>query len=125
MSDYVAGIALIAAPWIFGFSDIDNDVAKIVPIVLGIVIILQSLITDYELSIANILPLRAHLGLDMLGGLILALSPFIFGFTDEDANAWLPHIIVGIFLIVYALLTRPYRETGGPRHDMRARPHGV
>lgn len=110
VADYVAGIALILAPWIFAFSDV-GGVAVWVPRILGIVIVLQSLITDYELSLANILPLRAPLAMDMLGGLILALSPVIWGFTDEDANAWLPHVVVGLFLIIYALLTRPERDT--------------
>jgi len=107
--DYVGGVVLILAPWIFGFSDV--DAARNVPIILGIIILLQSLITDYELSLADILPLRMHLALDMLGGAVLAASPWLFGFADEDANAWLPHLIVGIALIGAALMTQPYRET--------------
>ena len=43
--DYIVGVALIAAPWIFQFSD--NTAATIVPIVLGIGLIAYSLFTNY------------------------------------------------------------------------------
>src|SRR4051795_7555454 len=93
MLDYPVGILLVAAPWIFGFTDV-ND-AQTVAIVVGAVILLQSLITDYELSLANVLPLPAHLGLDVVAGVFLAASPWIFGFNDAGANAWVPHLVVG------------------------------
>jgi hypothetical protein len=110
MLDYPAGVVLIAAPWIFAFSDV-GGAAVAVPIVLGVLIIAQSLITDYELSVANLLPMSAHLGVDLLGGIVLALSPVIFGFTDEGTNAWLPHVLAGVALILAAALTQPYRQT--------------
>jgi hypothetical protein len=120
MLDYPAGILLIAAPWIFGFSDV-GGAAQTIPIVLGIVILLQSLITDYELSVADVLPLRAHLSMDVVLGAFLALSPFIFGFTDEGANAWIPHVVAGLGLIGAGLLTRSHRETARQRRTTR--PH--
>jgi SPW repeat len=119
MLDYPAGILLIAAPWIFGFSDV-GGAAVAVPIAVGALIILQSLITDYELSIADILPLPAHLSMDVLLGVVLALSPVLFGFTDEGANAWVPHVVAGIALIGSGLMTRRHRETA--RAGARPRP---
>jgi hypothetical protein len=120
MLDYPVGIVLIAAPWIFGFSDV-GGAAVAVPIVVGALIILQSLITNYELSIADILPLSAHLAMDAVLGAFLALSPWIFGFNDEGANAWVPHLVVGIALIASALMTRTHRETE-PRRRRHAHP---
>jgi hypothetical protein len=117
MLDYPVGIVLIAAPWIFGFSDADNEAAYLVPIIIGALIIAQSLITDYELSVADVLPLRAHLMLDLVLGIVLAASPWIFGFSDEGANAWLPHLIVGLGIVASALMTQHHRETApGSRH---------
>src|SRR3954449_10365015 len=110
MLDYPAGLLLIVSPWLFGFSDV-GGAAKTIPIVLGIVVLLQSLITDYELSVADLLPLPAHLSLDLVAGLFLAVSPFLFGFSDEGTNAWLPHVVFGVLLIGSGLMTRPYRET--------------
>ena len=43
--DYIVGVALIAAPWIFQFSS--HTAATVVPIVLGIGLILYSLFTNY------------------------------------------------------------------------------
>jgi SPW repeat len=120
MLDYPLGIVLIAAPWIFGFSDA-GGAAVAAPIIVGALVILQSLITDYELSIADILPLRAHLAMDAVLGAILALSPFIFGFSDEGTNAWLPHVVAGIAMIGSALMTRTHRETQ-PHRAARTHP---
>jgi hypothetical protein len=65
MLDYPVGIVLIAAPWIFGFNAASNEAAYLVPIVIGAVIILQSLITDYEpeaIRSCGALHLRARAG---------------------------------------------------------------
>ena len=48
--DYIVGAALIAAPWIFQFSE--HTAATAVPIVLGIGLIAYSLFTNYELGVA-------------------------------------------------------------------------
>jgi hypothetical protein len=124
MLDYPVGIALIAAPWIFGFSDV-GGAAVTVPIVIGALIIIQSLMTDYELSVADVLPLRMHLMLDVVAGAFLAASPWIFGFNDEGANAWLPHLVVGIGLVASGLMTQAHRETApdGRRHHHHGQPH--
>jgi hypothetical protein len=89
--DYMVAVLLLAAPYIFEFAN--GGPAQIVPMVLGAGIILYSLLTRYELSIAKLIPYRAHLVLDVLGGLVLLASPWIFGFTDE---IWWPHVVVGI-----------------------------
>src|SRR3954451_10073479 len=113
MLDYPAGILLIAAPWIFGFSDI--DAARNAAIIIGAIVIVQSLITDYELSIADILPLSAHLMMDVLAGIVLAASPWIFGFADEGTQAWLPHLVFGLGLVAAGLMTQRERETARTR----------
>ncbi|RYD80644.1 MAG: hypothetical protein EOP53_07755 [Sphingobacteriales bacterium] len=106
MTDYMTGVLLIAAPWLFGFSD--NTAATYVPIVLGAGIILYSLITDYEMGIARIISMRTHLILDLLGGAFLAASPWLFNF---DERVYLPHLIVGLMEIAVTLITetRPRR----------------
>jgi hypothetical protein len=111
MLDYPVGIVLILAPWIFGFSDV-GGAATAVPIVIGVLVLAQSAMTDYELSLVDALPLRTHLAMDVVAGIVLALSPFVFGFSDEGTNAWLPHVLVGLGLIGSGLMTQPERETG-------------
>ncbi|HWT93087.1 MAG TPA: SPW repeat protein [Solirubrobacteraceae bacterium] len=119
MLDYPAGLVLIASPWIFGFSD-EGGAAVALPIIVGVLAILQSLITDWELSVADILPLPMHLMVDVVAGVVLAASPWLFGFADEGTNAWLPHLVVGLGLVAAGLMTQRHRETarthGRPAH---------
>ena len=55
--DYIVGAALIAAPWIFQFSD--HAAATVVPIVLGIGLVAYSLFTNYELGVWKVAPMAA------------------------------------------------------------------
>jgi Na+/phosphate symporter len=111
--DYIVGAALIAAPWIFQFSE--HIAATIVPVVLGIGLIAYSLITDYELGVWKVAPMAVHNLLDIAAGAVLAASPLIFGFADESANVWAPHVIVGLAAIFLGLTTvqrgYSYRKT--------------
>jgi hypothetical protein len=113
MLDYPLGIVLIAAPWIFGFNDV-GGAAVAVPIVVGALAIIQSLITDWELSIANIVPLPVHLSMDVIAGIVLAVSPFVFGFSDEGANAWIPFLVFGVGMIGAGLMTQRTPEVPLP-----------
>jgi hypothetical protein len=101
--DYVVGIVLIAAPWIFQFNDV--SAAKWTAVGVGAAIIVYSLLTDYELGAVREIPMPAHLALDVVGGAFLALSPWLFGFHDEGTNAWLPHVVVGLADIGIAAIT--------------------
>jgi hypothetical protein len=101
--DYVVGIALIAAPWIFGFAD--NDAAMWSAIGAGVAVLATSVMTRYEWGLARVIPMPAHLGADMVVGAFLIASPWLFGFSDDGTNAWLPHVLVGIAEIGVALMT--------------------
>jgi len=102
--DYIVGAALIAAPWIFQFSDV--QAAMVVSIVLGIGLIAYSLVTDYELGVWRVAPMAVHNIIDIAAGALLAVSPWIFGFADESANVWLPFVIVGLAAIFLGLTTK-------------------
>src|SRR5438552_13748277 len=87
--DYIVGAALIAAPWIFQFSE--HTAATVVPIVLGIGLIAYSLFTNYELGAWKVFPMAMHNVIDVVAGAVLAAWPWIFGFADQTANVWVPH----------------------------------
>lgn len=106
--DYIVGAALIAAPWIFQFSE--HKAATVVPIVLGIGLIAYSLFTNYELGVWKVAPMAVHNVIDVIAGAVLAASPWLFGFADESANVWLPHVIVGAAAIFLGLTTK---QSGG------------
>ena len=101
--DYIVGAALIGAPWIFQFSE--HTAATIVPIVLGIGLIAYSLFTNYELGVWKVAPMAVHNLIDVAAGAFLALSPWLFGFADESANVWAPHLVVGLAAIFLGLTT--------------------
>jgi hypothetical protein len=46
----------------------------------------------------------------IFAGAVLALSPWLFSFSDTETNAWVPHVIVGILMIGYALATQTSTE---------------
>jgi uncharacterized membrane protein HdeD (DUF308 family) len=101
--DYIVGAALIAAPWIFQFSE--HKAATVVPIVLGIGLIAYSLFTNYELGVWKVAPMAVHNLIDVAAGAFLALSPWLFGFANESANVWVPHLVVGLAAIFLGLTT--------------------
>jgi hypothetical protein len=104
--DYIVGAALIAAPWIFQFSE--HTVATVIPIVLGIGLIAYSLFTNYELGVWKVAPMAVHNVIDIAAGALLAASPWIFGFADETANVWVPHLVVGLAAIFLGLTTKQH-----------------
>jgi hypothetical protein len=108
--DYVLGLALLAAPYFFGFADL-GSYAVIVPQVIGALILVQSLMTDYELSLFKVIPFRMHLMLDYLASAFLALSPFLFGFVNNAPNVWMPHLVAGVAYFVVTLMTRTVPES--------------
>jgi hypothetical protein len=99
--DYVVGALLIVAPYLFGFAD--GSAAQWVPQLLGVAALVYSLLTDYELGAMRVIPMPAHLGLDIGSGILLAASPWLFGFADR---IWWPHVVVGVMEIVIPLMTQ-------------------
>lgn len=104
--DYIVGILLIAAPWLIGFAD--NTAATIIPVALGVSTLIYSLITDYEYSLARLIPYKIHLTIDFMAGLLLLASPWLFDFSDR---VYLPHVILGAFEIIAVMLSRKVTET--------------
>lgn len=101
----IFGLALIAAPWLFGFSD-TGGAAMLVPIYVGIFILLSELVTTNPYSLVKLVPMYVHVVLDVLTGAFLLISPWVFGFANSDTNTWLPHLVVGALVVGYALFTR-------------------
>jgi hypothetical protein len=100
MLDYLLGALLIASPWLFGFAD--NEAARWVPVVLGAGVLLYSAFTDYEPGVVRKLQMPAHLLLDALVGVLLAVSPWMLGF---DERVWMPHVVLGVVEILTAAIT--------------------
>lgn len=100
--DYLVGLLLIAAPWLFQFAN--DRPAMMVAVILGAGTIVYSLMTDYELGLVHVLPMRAHLFIDLLAGLLLVVSPWLLGFAGRII--W-PHVTVGVMEILIVLISSP------------------
>ena len=98
--DYALGALLIAAPWVLGFGT--GGPETWVPTALGAGIIAYSLLTDYELGVVRKIQMPWHLMLDALGGVFLAVSPWLFGF---DGDVWIPHVALGALEVLTAAVT--------------------
>ncbi|HEY7125347.1 MAG TPA: hypothetical protein VH540_15440, partial [Ktedonobacterales bacterium] len=72
-------------------------------------LLLYSLLTNYELGIPGIkfIPMAYHLIFDFVACVVLAISPFVFGFYDANKpNQWLSHVVLGVGVILLVLVTK-------------------
>lgn len=106
--DYIIGIVLILAPSLLGFRR--GGPETWVAVLLGIAVLVYSLLTRYELGLVRAIPMSTHLTLDFISGVVLAISPWLFGFANI---VWAPHLVIGLFEIGAALMTQthPSQET--------------
>ena len=102
--DYVLGTTLLFLPNLFGFADV-GGAAELIPRALGGMILLQSLATRYELGFIKLLPMQVHLLNDYFGGILMATSPLIFGFHKLNGKYWATHVLLGIGIFFFTLLT--------------------
>jgi hypothetical protein len=104
--EYVAGILLIAAPFLFSF---EEDTATAVAIVGGVLVLIVTASTDIPTGMTKSIPIPAHAIVDfILAGLMIA-SPFLFGF-DDDGTATAFFIAFGVVHLLLTIGTRFVRE---------------
>jgi len=99
--DWIMGVLLIALPWIFGFAR--GGAETWLPVALGIAGLAVTFFTDHEYGVVRKIPMIGHLWVDGLSGLLLAASPWVFGFADV---VWIPHLVLGLTEFVAALVTK-------------------
>ncbi len=97
--DYAYAGALLALPFALGW----RNRAKNLAITNGLATLGVSLLTNYECGALRVLPMKAHLAMDAVGGATLAALPFIM---DEDNPAAVACAVgMGLFDIAAAPLT--------------------
>jgi hypothetical protein len=99
----IVGAALVVAPWILQFDDV--EAAKWSAVLVGLFVLVNEIVTTSPASPLKIVPMRVHVALDVVTGVFLLATPFLFRFADEDANVWVPHVVVGVLIAGYALVT--------------------
>ena len=98
--DYAMGILLLASPYLFGFAT--GGVKQWLPMILGVAMIGMSLLTRYEWGAIRMIPMPVHLAMDGLSGALLAVSPWLFGFSGV---VFLPHLVLGLIELGTSLMT--------------------
>ena len=98
--DYLMGVLLLSGPYLFGFDG--SSIESTVLFISGGAVIFYSLLTNYELGLIKVLPMKVHLTLDILSGLFLAASAWVFEFSRQT---FLPHLTLGLIEIITAVLT--------------------
>jgi len=111
-------LVIVAAPWIFGFSDTDSATA--ICVVVGVAILAVGSLTDWRQSLMRVIPLRLHLAGDLTLAAVLLLSPLVFGFSDEGGPTRFM-VIAGLLEAMTALMTRWDRTEAETTHR-RERP---
>jgi len=102
--DHVVAPALVLAPTVLrlGRASPEGIVARAV----GGAGAVYSNLTDYELSVKNVVPMKVHLALDAVSGATLALVPQLTGARRRGKAHWVPHLAIGVFEVGMAALTK-------------------
>ncbi|RWY79920.1 hypothetical protein EHI44_30925 [Rhizobium leguminosarum] len=99
IADYVVGFIVIGLPFFLEFS----GTPRMVLIALGIIVVLYSLLTDYEIGAVRFLRIRFHLLLDAIFGVAMLLSPWLVHFPMD--TRW-PVYAIGVVSPILATTTQ-------------------
>lgn len=98
--DYVSAGSLAASA-----AMAETDEARMTGIALAAALGGVSLFTDYDLSLAKLIPIEVHEMGDYLGGLSAIAAPFLFGYWKKDRAAAVAQVFTGISVILTSLFT--------------------
>jgi hypothetical protein len=98
--DYTTALGLLGLPRAVGMR---RDVGRLVA-GAGIVTILYSILTRYELGLIRILPMKLHLTFDLASGAAFCASPWVIDVEDTRVRKVL--LGVGLFEITVSLLSK-------------------
>src|SRR3954471_14838195 len=107
--EYVAGVALIAAPLLL---DYDSSAATAASIILGVLVLFLVATTTSTMPLINQVPLSMHIVFDYAIAAVLIASPFLFGFSDESTPTAV-FIAAGVVWLLLSIGTR-YRKDETP-----------
>jgi hypothetical protein len=115
--EYLAGVVLIAAPFVLGF---DAGAAIAVSIVVGVIVLVMAASTEGPTSLSNAVQIQLHILLDFALAAFLIASPFLFGYSDETAPTVF-FIAIGVLHLLVTIGTRfrPPRERRPSRGRQR------
>ena len=96
-----------------------TDRARIVNSTLSTATTGASLLTDYKLSLAKVIPIEVHEALDYAWGLSNVVAPFALGYYRKDRVVSMVQIALGLGTIAASLFT-DYRAFSRHRSNARS-----
>ena len=105
--DYISVITLFTLPRVLGAS----DRVTMLFTVMAIGTLLYSLATRYELGVAKVLPMRAHLLLDLMSGALFLALAILWGDAPQLDRILMG--VMGMFEIGASLITNPEPSLAG------------
>jgi hypothetical protein len=104
--DYLTAAVLILLPRILGFSDNSTAIMTF----MGVALIIYSLVTRYELGVIKMLPMRGHLGLDFVSGILMLAAPFFFQIANS--SEMIAFMAIGLMEVLVSLVTKTHPGYG-------------
>lgn len=109
--DYLAGLLLLASPWLFGYAH-DQAVPTDMAMIFGGALMLYTALTNFEVGIVRLLPFPVHMVLDIVMGACLIGSPILF---STGGTAAVVFVLFGIFELAVTAMTRNAPTPGHPQ----------
>ena len=100
--DYGTVLIFLVAPSLFGLEGLSAAISY----ALAIIHLLLTVLTDFPLGFAKLIPFNAHGWVEKIVGPVLVLLPFIIGLYE---TARIFYITMGVIIIIVDLITN-YRE---------------
>jgi hypothetical protein len=123
--EYIAGVALIAAPLLL---DYHSGAAKAVSIILGVLVLFLVATSTSKLSLINQVPLSMHIVFDYVIAAVMIASPFLFSFSDESKPTAV-FLGGGVLWLLLSIGTQYKKEDhpprGTPKREQRAARSGA
>jgi hypothetical protein len=111
--DYTTAAKMLIAPRLLRYP---AEVRQVMA-VAGVATAAYSLATRYELGVWKLLPMKAHLALDVLNGVFFLAAPVVFPDAPRSVRATL--VGLGLFEIAAALATESEPSAAGEIAQLR------
>lgn len=98
--DYAVVVAFAVAPSVVGLAGLTAAISY----ALAAIHLLLTLVTDFPLGVAKIVPLRVHGAIELIVSLALVALPWILNFSS-DATARLFYVVAGVLIFAVWLIT--------------------
>jgi len=105
--DYLTVAFFALAPTMFGFAGTYATVCY----VLAAGYLLITLLTAFPMGVLKVIPFLVHGRLELVSGVVFLVSPWLFGFADENMTARNLFVASGVVFLLIWFITDWHAET--------------